>query len=222
MMQNLFICGKYSIRYNFITSNSRRYNFIGIFVAVTFRCIIIIQLMISIAHWKGKESTAIGWCNFFDIFFFSIGLIINYCSNIINCNDHAILVLKIQHVHRVLKIDGKVLKDLVISNWAYVIALNIFYFIIIAYYGWFFAFGNILDLISGYCTISLDINIVYAIFVINLLKRTLNEWIKNVQESGNVEILSNDSYLAVMYDLYLNILKAFKIFQKTFRLLVSM
>lgn len=220
MMQKLFICAKYSIKDNFITSNSRKYNCIGLLIVVIFHILVFIQLVISIVNWKGA-STTLGWCNFFDFFFFSLGFIINYCSIIIHCNSNALLVLKIQHVHRILKIDRRLYNSLVISNWAYVIILNVLYLVGTFFYGLPFSFSNIVDLISGYSSISFDINVVYAIFFVNLLRRTLNVWIEEMQVSKNFGDLSDEAHLKVMYDLYLDILEAFKIFETTFCLLVS-
>lgn len=215
-MQSLFICAKYSIHDNFITSNTITYNCIGITFAAIFCILVFYQLVISIHNWK---KISLGWCNVYDFFFFSVGLIINYFSNITTCNNNILLILKIQHVQRVLKIDGIYLKNLVASNWAYVIVLNFIYVMEMVFFWMCFSLDNILDILGNYFSISFDINIVYATFFINLMRKTLGVWIKDMQLLRFDE--DSDSHWNIMFDLYLNILKAYKIFEKTFRLLVS-
>ncbi|PZC79307.1 hypothetical protein B5X24_HaOG201004 [Helicoverpa armigera] len=210
LMQRLFICAKYCIQDNFITSNSRSYNILGITLAITLRSLLFYNLL-RIVSSEDQNNYVLAFSNIFDDVFFSIGFILNYYSNIIQCNNHVLLVLKIQEVHRILRVNGKQLKCLIIINWVYVIVLNVVYILGALFYCLIVSFARILDPVSNYCSIAFDINIVYTAFVMSLLRKTLSIWIEDIRTSKHVAI---ESYWTVMFDVYSNILEAFKIFEK--------
>lgn len=217
LMQRLFICAKYSIRDNFIVSNTNTYNYVGLSCALIFRFILLYSLITSINQMIGITSL-LSLCDIDDFIFFSIGFIINYYSNIVQCNNNVFLILKVQHVIRNLKIDIKVMKAFVVSNWCYIIALNCVFISSNAYYCMFHVVGNGWDHLSSYTSITFDVNIVYASFILSLLRRLVTAWIKEIESNG---ACNTDCYWNAMFDLYVNILEAYKFLRITFRLQVS-
>ncbi|KAH9640144.1 hypothetical protein HF086_018386 [Spodoptera exigua] len=211
LMQRLFICAKFSIRDNFIASNTATYNYIGLSCALIFRSFMLYYLISTINQMIGITSL-LSLCDIDDFIFFSVGFIINYYSNIIQCNNNVFLILKLQNVIRSLQIDVKVMKFFVITNWCYIIALNCVFILSNTYYCMFHVVGNAWDHLSSFTSITFDINIVYASFILSLLRRLVISWIEEFQSNGDS---NNECYWNAMFDLYVNILEAYKLLKIT-------
>ncbi|XP_050552137.1 uncharacterized protein LOC126911097 [Spodoptera frugiperda] len=91
-MQSLLICSKYSIRDNFITSNTFMYDFIGIFGFIVCRSINLYNLVILMGDWKSTEYL-FNWSGLFDYASYTFGFLLNYYINIKFCDDNILMVL---------------------------------------------------------------------------------------------------------------------------------
>lgn len=220
LVQTSLLCEKYTIRDNFITFNSYFYNFIAVLCTLLFRfvCLYLIIMPFKI---DDDAKRFIYTSNICDYIFYSIGYLLNNFTNIIQSYNNILLVLKIQHVHRILKINGQDLKSLVICNWICVIFLYSFFIFNIIYICEAYPYISIIGLIATFATIAFDMNIVYALLVMKLMNKTLYMWIENLQKSRYVEDTERESYWKIMFDVYLNMQEAYKIIENAFRPLVS-
>ncbi|XP_075985613.1 uncharacterized protein LOC142982814 [Anticarsia gemmatalis] len=83
---------------------------------------------------NGKNYSSIYIGHLLDFFYFSIGYALNTLCNITWRHNNVSLVLKIQNIHRILKIDRIVFKKVIIMNWINVISLVLFYVSWILYF----------------------------------------------------------------------------------------
>lgn len=219
LIQAFFLCSKYTIRDNFITSNSYLYNFIGLFSTLIFRSIGLYNMFSN--QWYDSK-LFIYWSSICDFVFYSMGYFLNNYTNITQGDNNVLLVLKIQQICRVLKINGKNLRNMVIYNWISVISLNSFLIFLILYINYTVCpHIKIIHIMATFVTMSFDMNIVYALLVMKLLTKTLGIWIEDVRSSANREDSERESYWKTMFNVYLNIQEAYNLIEETFRPLVS-
>lgn len=217
LMQSLLICSKYSIRDNFITSNSFLYNFIGVFVFILYRSIGLYRMFISVTDWE-TFSMVFNWTSFYDFCSYSYGIILNYYNDIKWSDTNILLVLKLQHVLRALKITNKDLSIITFQNWVSVIAINCIIIGSISYMSFmFFPHINFIDMAYFYFSMTFDVSIVYAKFLIRVACISLRVWTEDARKAGNSK---SESYWEHMIDVYLNILQIYKTVEKTLRKLV--
>lgn len=223
-IQHCFICSKYTIRDNFITSNSLKYNLFGLICALFYRgCLLYDFGFIAYLNWYTFLITLflrVGYQNLT----LAIGYLLHFVCNILYGNDNVVLIVNVQNLIRTFKLERKHLKCFIIFNWFWVLFLNIVFisqnfrhFIIIDLKNF-----NIHDVIGYIPSILLDINIVYAIFFINLLKKLLTVMIEELVRS-TVRVINTRrrSHWTEFYNSFAKILETYELFQKTFRLLVS-
>lgn len=206
-MQSLLICSKYSIRDNFITSNTFMYDFIGIFGFIICRSINLYNLVILMGDWKSTEYL-FNWSGLFDYASYTFGFLLNYYINIKFCDDNILMVIKIQRVIRALKISSNDLRRESIFNWFGVIIINaiiIFSIVVIAYI--FFPNVNFSDVVYFYFSMTYDMNMLYFTFIIKLLSMTLCAWTEDVRKSVNSY---KDCYWECMFDVYMDIFTVYE------------
>lgn len=219
LAQNLFFCAKFSIRDNFVTSNSRCYNYFSIFCAILYTIFLSILLIISCVYLFSRTTVLIIILQmFYQAYSACFGYTVNIISNIVHCNNNVCLLLKIQHVLRSLKIDGRYLRRVLFFNWIAVVFISILYIL-----------GKINEnfkievntIIIQSPTILFEVNILYATCIVKLLKKALNVWTAEVK-MPITQGLEDKCYWNKMFKMYLNILESYDLFQKTFRLLVRL
>ncbi|PZC79305.1 hypothetical protein B5X24_HaOG201002, partial [Helicoverpa armigera] len=216
----IFICSKYSIRYNFITPNGIYYNICG-FVCVVIYCSYSIYTTVSssieLVQLKNNFNPRLHWSSIFEVFFNAFGLMLHYINNVKHrCNNTAI-VLKIQFAIKVLEFNSNELKSLKFFNWLSIIILNGICLVSIAFFSYFF-FENLrfFGILSFYCSVIFDVSLLYAACVIKLLRKLLAAWNDHVVRSKNILDSQRESYWNTMYDVYISILEAYMIVEKSF------
>ncbi|XP_063897712.1 uncharacterized protein LOC135118775 [Helicoverpa armigera] len=213
IMYSVFICAKYSIRDNFITSNNFLYNFTGVFTTGLFLCISVYRICSTLSS-KRIEYVIFEWNTIFNFMSYSLGLIMNYIINIRFSDKNIQLVVKVQSVLRVLKMNRKDLTCLLVYNWSGVLAINALIVGSIAYMMYiFFPHVDILDVIYFYSTIVFDVNIMYSLFVTNFSRKALCSWINDVLQSGD----DSDFYWNRIFNVYLNMLDIYTTLEVVFQ-----
>ena len=163
LMQNLFLCGKYAIRDNIITYNSYIYNFTRVFCILIFRCVLLNEWVNYIIEdclkaW-GSNSTFYSCVLVLDyVMLLSRDLVITV-SNIMHSHNNIMIVLNIQHMFKVLKINSNEFRCSVICNWVWIVGLNILYIGCTA--SFYFVFNlDAIDIISIYACINFEVCII--------------------------------------------------------------
>ena len=220
LMQNLFLCAKYSIRDNIITANSSLYNCLRVLCVLTYQCCCIynmIRLLNQCDSWDYSWlycSTTVSDC-----FIYMLGDVMSTCTNINHTHLNVLLVKKLQHVLRFLKISSIELRGFVAYSWISVIILNLFCIILIVIIRLIFTTVVVIELINIYASLIFNVNVIYAVLVLKLLEKMLKVWIENIKNSTDSEIEADWNTLL---DVYYTIQETFILVEKTFGQYVSL
>ncbi|PZC77086.1 hypothetical protein B5X24_HaOG200736 [Helicoverpa armigera] len=149
---------------------------------------------------------------------FSMGLTLIIVVNIVFENYNIQLIKMIQFINRGIDFSRSV-KSFIIYNWVFVIfvfSIDLFTYIffMVTYY---MDVLGIVTLWARLMFISYDINRVYAIRIITLLRKYLDEWNKNVSQVNN----EDGTRFMKLLEVYENILESFKLYKTIFQELVS-
>ncbi|PZC77050.1 hypothetical protein B5X24_HaOG200699 [Helicoverpa armigera] len=223
LMDALFICSKFKIKDNVISSNSLFYNIMSItsclvLVLIYFYCIFKDCFHIA---WEGLLlAKYVHYC--FEYLVYVIGVIIAYFFNIKNRHSNVVFALKIQRICEIFKIHGKSLKSLIVLNWVLVIVLNSYqvFWVFFFYYA-FSRYGfPIEELVPNYFNIQFDVNAVHTSRIMKLMWQTLRTWLEGLQNVYIVEDEDVEHYWRKIIAVYKEIIEAYDIFRKSFQVLV--
>lgn len=219
MMLDMFFCSKYRIRNNIISSNSVFYDIISIVASVTFLLGFFYCTLgtFSINFYGFEYVLQLSKWYTFSLFVFLN--ILKCCANIIQKRSNMLFVLRVHDIYRILEINES-FKHFIIPNWASVITLNCFHIFWMFYSYFMFRSMGFTNIFISYCFICVDMYILDAICLTKLLTKPLKNWVKMVQKSQCVQNSQNDCYWKTMYKVYVQILEAYKIFEKTTRAFV--
>lgn len=219
LMLAMFFLAKYKIRENMISTNRAIYDVISVVAALTILC----------GHFcltLGTFSTKLDgfefilhltkWNAFLLFILFSL---LSCYTNIIEKDSNVLFVTRIQDVYRILKIYES-FQHFILPNWVCVIALNCYHISWMVYNYFLFRPLGIANTFASYCFICVDMYILYASRLMKLMLNPLQDWIKNVQMSEFVKNSLNDFYWKTMFEVYMKIIDAYKLFEKTTHLFV--
>lgn len=218
--QNMFICAKYSIRDNVVTSNSPYYkcfSIICIFFYLGFEIFVTVAFLLYFPI--PKFLSMLMRINYIHIVFLT-GYAISISSNIIHSRNNVLLVLKIQNVLKSLDIKGENLKTLVVVTWVFVISLHVCCCLVRSSFFSGLSVADILCFLINYICVLFETNILYAVVILKLLRKMLNVWMEKFIKSTKESM--RERRWNTMYKTYSNILEAYTLFVETFRLLVSL
>ncbi|PZC77058.1 hypothetical protein B5X24_HaOG200707 [Helicoverpa armigera] len=223
LMQAPFFLSKYTIRNNCIKPNSIIYNLMAVISMLIFRIVNVYKIVVFPFVTKVNSSVTLFLyvSQILDTVFYTVGFVLNNYLNIVYSRINIGLVLKLQFVHRVLNINRRNLKSLIIYNWIFVVSLYS-YFIFIGIFSWItYPFITLYSYILVVSALSFDMNIVYALRLIKLLTQLLRFWLMEIQELRNLGVCrSDESYWMKMFDVFKNIVEAYKTIQDLFSLTV--
>lgn len=213
-LQILLISPKFRIKDNFIYPNEKRTN---ISLAVFFAVLFIIYMNKSIYNTAMAkiETFHILLIYFFYIYFFaSVSVVFGY--NILHGHNNVLLILTIQRIHLNINIGEKCTKYLILWNW--ICCLSTFFCCImltVCFYITYNSHTKTVYICVDYLIISVDLNLIYAIRIIILLKMYLSKFIDNNLLTDN--LLHN---FQKDFDIYQNCIQAYDLVKKIFHSLV--
>ena len=224
MMQAVFFCAKYKIRDNMIMTNSVSYNVFSIFAMFIVTCGCYYFTFES--PLRNDEMGIKFYQHLVKVYIFIVicfGTFLNYCSNIMQRHSNILFVMKIQAIYTKIEIN-EVLKRVIIPNWISVLALDFYHIMYIAFSYFIIDFLGLKMGLSftTYVWLSYDMNVFYATRVMKILTETVKSWVKKVKNYEDVEHSQNEDYWKTMFDVYLEILEAYKLYGKTFHHLVCL
>lgn len=207
LMNNILLFPKYRIKNNFINSNS----FISYTVTL---CYIIISSAVFIYRiyvihsneFVRKFMNTIYLCSYFDFFAFSVGAIMNLIINVLQTKIFILFVLKIQDIHRVLN-DTK-FKHFSIRNWISVIYMLCSHICLLIFCHIQLNVPSY-EFCCGVATMIFDVNVMYAIRLIELLRIKMDLW--NIQAKRLKQMDENDC--KIMFKAYANILECYDMYR---------
>lgn len=209
LMQALCLFDKYKIMKGMITPNSLRYNILSMLGST---------IVLIIAIFTQHKKNSFGSTAFHSVVIF--GYVVNYYTHMARQNDNIILVIKIQELVSFLNKDGSYIRYLTIYNWTWVILINFLNVLLAYFYLKVIVNISIFDFIRNYMVVHFDINVIYNAVFIKILCEFVRLWLEKVQKPGSSEE-RNDEYWKKMFHIYVKILKAYHLTERSFQLLVS-
>nr|WCC57963.1 gustatory receptor 32 [Papilio polytes] len=163
---------KYSIRYNFITSNSRFVNFISLCSSVVFITTYFIVIFLDEGIFKLDVVLLTLLMVNFCVYAFSY--LLNSYMNVVHCETNVDFIIKIKNIKKCITSDG-FCKKITIFNWLYVVITIVFHFIIVFIHVRITNF----ELFYGFVVVTLlinDLNIIYVVRMIKFLRILIDLW----------------------------------------------
>lgn len=221
VFQYFTLCPKYRIANNYIKPNSFFSNSLSLLGTLFFIVLVGSRLYILDACSEFHQLTLfLRFSICYDWIFYSIGFVINFVIGITQSKNAINFVLTFQNVHRFLNNDINT-KCFIVWNWIIVIGF-------LFSYVFFFTCSNIYlklpyyYIYYSYTVISFDINVIYAIRILRLLKYKVLLW--ETKALGSLKIVtgsSEDNISKEMFKAYGNILECYNIYKKCFQHYVS-
>ena len=217
LMLSLFLSSKYSIKDNYITPKG------NIFYIATFFLLACIYGYTVHRLFFGELEDTMGINNSeivnimfgFFFLFFCVGFTLIFILNFVHRDINISIILLIQRIYNGVEFSGS-LKKVTRWNWiCIIVSVCIDIFLQFLYSGLYDDFFT-LDVIISILFATLDINLVYGILLIILLRKYIEKWIEDVLAANGCE---EKKYIA-FFDVYQNILEAFHLYKKIFQLLV--
>ena len=217
----LLFSSKYAIRDNYITPNGK-IRIISSLLSVCYVFVTCIYCMYfegtdnsCTRFYKDIISSVLAYFDFIN-FIISVGMI--FILNMLHSQNNILLIGLIQTIHK--GIDFKSIMGSVIGNWISVVISfggNCFIWLVL-----YTQFSNmhLPQLIRNYILVEIDMHCVYAIRIMALLTKYLNEWIKTILKLAELQE-NNTLFCIKLFNIYRNILNAYKLYTTIFQVLVS-
>lgn len=218
LMQILVLNPKYRIKNNFISPNNCFNKSILLCATLTFLSAYVYRVLeISLDSNLRRYGTVsfLYFASYFDFIFYCTGFIMNFTINLSKTKKMVILILTFQEVHKLINNDYS-FKWSVRKTWIYVTLIFVFYitiFLFMCFAPWHIVF-NLVALIS------LDSNLIYFIVMIKVLTEKAKLW--NVKIMNLPKNYCNDMHSKGLFDVYVGILKCYKILKNVFQQPVSL
>lgn len=214
LVQNMVLSSKTRIKNNFIYPNGNKFNItVAVILTISFVLYVNIVAFGSILKITDTNTSKL---HLFLKYFFSIynyvGVFIVFIFNVIHGHSNVLLILTIQTIHLNINIGEKATKYLIIWNWICCLSTFFIGIMLIVYFSTAFGYIKMTDIGVEYLLISVDLNLIYAIRIIILLKTYLNKFIVNNLLTDNLQHnFEND--IAI----YQNCMKVYELFKKIFQ-----
>lgn len=221
-MAAIFFCAKYKIQDGFIFSNDFRYNIISFFGLLSIFTVCVYRVIDNILGTIREESffytSFILVCEFV---LFLFGFPMSYIMNVIHMYNNVTLVLKIQEVHKILRIKKKCFNKSILLNSIPVIIVNCFYITWILFFIFFYKLSAPFKYVTLYVYIFFDINFLYATKIVKVLTKFTNIMIEDMQRAELKEDVEELFDWNKVFVVYKKLLKAYEIVNQSSQQLVS-
>lgn len=216
IMETLLMSSKYKIRNDCIKTHCVSYHIVS-FIATILKVLVSIYASMQAVEVYGKTNM-LCFSIVYDTFYFSIGCCLNFYSNVTHRHSNIALLLKIQKVQRNFKISAI---ENVKINWYWFFVITSYYFIFVISFHHLYNLGDVTISLSLLFFICFDFNIIYVAKILNILCSSVKVWMQELQRSGYLARSEYECYWENMFEVFLEILEAYQLLQKTFEQLVS-
>ena len=213
LMQYIMFCPKYRIKNNCITPNGFISNVISIIVSLVFMLLYVRFTVYTLYYYQDNFNVPIFVLisTWYDVFFHSLGFIMNCVIGIVQSKKSVKFVLTLQKVHRFL-VNETSFKQFIVWNWIIVVVVLWGHLCIETCFG-ILTRLPIVTYYSCYIMVFFDFNIIYGIRVIKLLEDKVLLW---STKSGD-ENSKNEE----VFQVYVDILDCYDIYKDCFQYFVS-
>ncbi|XP_063897718.1 uncharacterized protein LOC110374958 [Helicoverpa armigera] len=222
---NLLLFSKYRLKYNRIYPNGIKYDIYAFFctlflgVLCFYRIFTLDMTNASMSYMERAILTVVPIL-FFTIYF--IGFVIVFVSDIVYKDNNVLLILTIQTINRSISFSKTVHS---FNMWTHISFATVILVNLITR-GTFYLTcryshisEEISDIVRDFSFVTTDVNMVIATRIIILLKQYIDLWIKAILTTNVAQ--ETDLYCQKLFGVYMNIIKAYKIYRKVFQALVS-
>lgn len=212
ILQYVIISPKYSIKNNTISSNNYIAK-ISTILCITFSSALYFYHAITM---PSRITLFIKCIHYFDFFFYTIGYLINYTFNNIYSEFNIYCVLNLQNIIRSFK--NIRIKRLIFQNWISVIFMVIIVITMFSLRRIYVPRLSDVDILYWLALICFDINMLYAIRFVNLLKYNAGLWNKRFKSKDSFD---DNVCCDRKFKDYESIVECYKYFKLSFEPLVS-
>ena len=204
---SVFLTSKYKIRKSYMTPCNKKYPIL-LFFTISFLNGLNIHYIFN-KYNRGIEHTIFVAL---DIMYYLSYILLIIC-NIVHSRSNVFLILQIQDIHRSIDISKSIPSYI---RWNWISLFTVFSTIILRAIHLYVIQASmyLVEASRDLLVLQYDLNLVYGIRLTKLLTIYLKEWISNVKNERNEEYYDN------FFKTYHNILEAYKLFTKCFRILV--
>lgn len=216
----MILSAKYTLKDNFITSKGIKYYITTYLILLLVIIIYTYQFFCDVYYDENhlnqsvdRISTTVFFYIYYIVCFNSI-----FILNIMKRNSNVLLILTIEKIHDII-FNNRSIERFIVWNWflsIFLLIYDLFCYITVLVLNPYY---DIRDLVFDYMFTTLNLNFVYAIRIIILLTEYVKEWKNNIVTMNEDE--DNEEYCIRMFDVFQNVLEAFKIFKELFQLVVS-
>lgn len=138
-------------------------------------------------------------------------------TNIFYRHINVFLVLRLQHVFKLLHINENETKIIAAVNWAIIISLYIIQGLTILLLGITTVKKTLFDYVVIIMIICFDCNVLYASRLLHLVHTAVKYWVDSIKTSEKLEETVQESYWITMFEVYDEILKVYDIVENIFK-----
>lgn len=164
-----------------------------------------------------KTLKMINFLNLIYDIFICFGYTILFIVEFKSSQDNCYLIILLDEIHRRIKFSDETY-SFVVWNWIFALSTISFTLLLLLGFYIFTPVSTIIGIICDCAYIMFDMNLVYAISVLMLVNKYLDVWIKSVlilNEENNGISCQN------LFETFLHIMHAYKLYKKIFNALVS-
>ncbi|XP_064292770.1 uncharacterized protein LOC135309948 [Plodia interpunctella] len=215
IMHNFIFFPKFKIMNNFITPNNTYQNMIAVFGFAIY------LIPFTIKYFMSVRTSSDYIYNFFDLMFYAYGIGTNCLISALQTNSNVNLVLSLSKTHhqQIFKIN---LRRITTWNWIYIVSCITLYFSNALYIT--IEARNLDNLVACVCIyilICIDINMVYAIRILQVIRMQLENWIlefESPEVAKSIDI--NENIWNKRFQMYVDIQETFTIYKKVHQIQV--
>ena len=219
LMHNIIFCPKYRIKDNVITPNSFITNFFAMIATLVYIFTFVhCTYLVTVNKEIHTRSTFMYYIPFYNCFFYSFGLSMNFVNGVIRTKSNIQFVLMFQKVHRFINNESG-FKHIIIWSWIIFLEVLSIYTIVFTYFQ--IQIGTLFSVYAIYFLIIFDFNVIYFMRVMRLLENELDLW--NIQHLNlhEREDKYEINYCTTMFQAYVDILKCYNSHKDSFQQFVS-
>lgn len=216
LLQHMFLSIKFKIRNNFIYPNGSKLNiamstfWMVLFICYIYRVFTRYGGVLGTRHFFKSET------HFFLVYFYfvynSFAIVAVFILNVMHTHNNVLLVLNIQTIHEHIQIEKKCHKFNIMWNWISFLSIIFVDVLVLALF--FVLYFDYADIIVDYLFIIFDLNFIYAIRIITLLKTYL------INFKNKYLVTNSTQNCEDILKLYKIFMQAYTLFDKIFNFMV--
>lgn len=219
LFHTIFFMQKFHIKDNFINPKnfgSKVLSFCGLVFYVSFYTFRIF-LMTTV-----KENTVSRYRHsIFDCFSYSVGFLFNFICCVMESNFNVTLILNVQGIFKATGDNNGVLNKITVKVWIHILSLFSYYSLVALHFFISKGVASIVEVATLYMLFAFDINIIYAVTIINILLYVLKWWVVEVNSCVSKLPISDEIHWNKYLFMYGAIVRSYNMYIKVLQIMVS-